>query len=255
MRDVCATIWDASVVLAHHLDAELGARGGAAGSGDGGVTGPARCAATGTGMRVVELGAGTGLPGIVAALHGAHVALTDLSDALAITQRCVAAAVASSHCPPGRLEALPFAWGSSLDQLDVDCRARAGAGAGGTAKAMAMDGGGGGEGEGEGKREEEVVKRDEELLVLGADVVYNDVHVQALVDSIIALLRSRGAGEPSRARAIISYEQRRRDMQMTFFELLHAGGCVCTRLRSALLDDAAQTARVFVYSVAMQGAR
>ena len=66
MRDVASTIWDASVVLAHFLDGELGARG--AGARDTGAVS----------LRVVELGAGTGLPGIVASLLGARVALTDL---------------------------------------------------------------------------------------------------------------------------------------------------------------------------------
>lgn len=63
-------LWDAGVVLAqyvHSLGASL------------------------KGARVVELGAGTGAPGLVAALHGAAVTLTDRPRALPLLRRNAAA--------------------------------------------------------------------------------------------------------------------------------------------------------------------
>lgn len=64
-------LWPSAIALAHDLHARAGARGGTLG-----------------GLRVLELGAGTGLPGIVAASLGATVVQTDRHEgALAICRR------------------------------------------------------------------------------------------------------------------------------------------------------------------------
>eukprot|EP00752_Nemacystus_decipiens_P017897 g16046.t1 len=62
VADVGSVVWDAEVLLAHYLDQAYGSRL--------------------RGMRVLEVGAGTGLAGIVAARLGASVALTDQSKML-----------------------------------------------------------------------------------------------------------------------------------------------------------------------------
>ncbi|CAM9446352.1 unnamed protein product [Scytosiphon promiscuus] len=62
VADVGSIVWDAEIVLAHYLDQAYGYRL--------------------SGMRVLELGAGTGLAGIVAARLGASVVLTDQSKLL-----------------------------------------------------------------------------------------------------------------------------------------------------------------------------
>ncbi|XP_025904875.1 protein N-lysine methyltransferase METTL21A isoform X2 [Nothoprocta perdicaria] len=88
---VAAVVWDAAVVLSTFLEAgsiDLRDR------------------------HVLELGAGTGLPGIVAALLGARVTLTDRADALELLEANV-----RDNLPP---EALPraavreLAWGQGL---------------------------------------------------------------------------------------------------------------------------------------------
>ena len=55
-------VWDASLALAHYVATELCREGGLRGS------------------RVVELGAGTGVPGLAAAKLGANVVVTDRCD-------------------------------------------------------------------------------------------------------------------------------------------------------------------------------
>ncbi|CAM9536576.1 unnamed protein product, partial [Hapterophycus canaliculatus] len=62
VADVGSIVWDAEIILAHYLDQAYGSRL--------------------SGMRVLELGAGTGLAGIVAARLGASVVLTDQSKLL-----------------------------------------------------------------------------------------------------------------------------------------------------------------------------
>eukprot|EP00903_Cladosiphon_okamuranus_P011205 g10573.t1 len=67
VADVGSVVWDAEVLLAHYLDQAYGPRL--------------------NGMRVLELGSGTGLAGIVAARLGASVALTDQSKILPTLER------------------------------------------------------------------------------------------------------------------------------------------------------------------------
>ena len=89
-------LWDAAVVLAHHVHCMAQVLRGA---------------------RVVELGAGTGLPGLAAARLGAHVTLTDRARALPLLRRnaeCNGLEVAVLELewgctPPEWSEAQPFA--------------------------------------------------------------------------------------------------------------------------------------------------
>jgi hypothetical protein len=110
--------------------------------------------------------------------------------------------------------------------------------------------------------------------VLGADIVYNEEYIGELIASLLALLRCGGTtsssdddagcdhggidsigggcgGAVRETQALISYEQRRRDMQASFFEKLRAAGCDCERQHSPMLDHAALVARVFVYKVTL----
>ncbi|XP_035661185.1 protein N-lysine methyltransferase METTL21A-like [Branchiostoma floridae] len=71
---VAAVVWDAAVVLGEYLETEV----------------------TLTDQTVVELGAGTGLTGMVAALQGAKVTITEREMALASLRRNI-----KSNIPPG----------------------------------------------------------------------------------------------------------------------------------------------------------
>uniref|UniRef100_A0A3P9HTH0 EEF1A lysine methyltransferase 3 n=1 Tax=Oryzias latipes TaxID=8090 RepID=A0A3P9HTH0_ORYLA len=63
------------------------------------------------GMRIIELGAGTGLVGILAARLGAEVTLTDLPLALPQLQANVSANTLSSGWPSTEPAVLPLSWG------------------------------------------------------------------------------------------------------------------------------------------------
>eukprot|EP00240_Pyramimonas_obovata_P013365 CAMPEP_0118944818 /NCGR_PEP_ID=MMETSP1169-20130426/41078_1 /TAXON_ID=36882 /ORGANISM="Pyramimonas obovata, Strain CCMP722" /LENGTH=232 /DNA_ID=CAMNT_0006890383 /DNA_START=391 /DNA_END=1085 /DNA_ORIENTATION=- len=79
-------LWDASALMAHHLAERV----------DGSLSD----------ARVIEIGAGLGLPGIVAALQGAHVTLTD-------KERCVDLLWlnAEANGVADRVEVVAFEWG------------------------------------------------------------------------------------------------------------------------------------------------
>ncbi|RVE72724.1 hypothetical protein OJAV_G00041000 [Oryzias javanicus] len=68
------------------------------------------------GKRIIELGAGTGLVGILAARLGAEVTLTDLPLALPQLQANVSANTLSSGWPSAEPAVLPLSWGE--DHLD-----------------------------------------------------------------------------------------------------------------------------------------
>ncbi|PWA32137.1 protein N-lysine methyltransferase METTL21A [Gambusia affinis] len=91
---VAAVVWDAAVVMCMYL--ELGA-------------------VELKGKKVVELGAGTGLVGIVAALLGAHVTITDREPALEF----LSANVAANLPPPaGDLVVVSeLTWGQGLERF------------------------------------------------------------------------------------------------------------------------------------------
>lgn len=96
-------LWDASLVLAQHVATSLGAE-------------PLR------GARVVELGAGCGLPSLVAARLGASVVLTDRPRALPLLRlNCSTNAVVAEVCELEWGRALPVACASPALVLAADC--------------------------------------------------------------------------------------------------------------------------------------
>ncbi|KAG1934371.1 EEF1A lysine methyltransferase 3-like [Pimephales promelas] len=70
-----------------------------------------------SGKRIIELGAGTGLVGIVAARLGAHVTITDLPLALAQIERNVACNTPLSGWPSGAPAVCPLSWGRDLHRF------------------------------------------------------------------------------------------------------------------------------------------
>ena len=87
-------VWDASIVLAEHLLGRFG------------TCGLVDCSA-------IELGAGAGLPGIVAAIQGARVILTDKAFVLPLMD-ANATLNAPEHVASGLLWAEPILWGQRL---------------------------------------------------------------------------------------------------------------------------------------------
>ncbi|MEQ2256233.1 Methyltransferase-like protein 21A [Ilyodon furcidens] len=93
---VAAVVWDAAVVMCMYL--ELGA-------------------VELKGMKAIELGAGTGLVGIVAALLGAHVTITDREAALEFLSANV-----NANLPPQSRDSvavLELTWGQGLERFPV----------------------------------------------------------------------------------------------------------------------------------------
>eukprot|EP00041_Stephanoeca_diplocostata_P021937 m.519351 g.519351 ORF g.519351 m.519351 type:complete len:286 (+) comp21944_c0_seq3:370-1227(+) len=90
-------LWDASYVLTRYLELHVGKVYFA-------------------GKKCLELGAGTGLPGIVAGMLGASVILTDVSEALPLLHKnCdMAKARANAHIPPTKLDikVQHYRWGT-----------------------------------------------------------------------------------------------------------------------------------------------
>ncbi|KAM6348702.1 LOW QUALITY PROTEIN: protein N-lysine methyltransferase METTL21A [Alca torda] len=90
---VAAVVWDAAVVLCAYLEI-------------GGID---------LSRSVIELGAGTGLLGIVATLLGAHVTITDRAAALEFLESNVQANLPSELCPRAVVKELT--WGKDLDNF------------------------------------------------------------------------------------------------------------------------------------------
>ncbi|XP_003561244.3 protein-lysine methyltransferase METTL21D [Brachypodium distachyon] len=101
-----AVVWDSAVVLAkflEHAAADTGALKGLRGG------------------RALELGAGCGLVGIVAALLGARVVATDLHDRLRLLAKNIEQNLDSSSCwGGGSAQAAELVWGDEDPVLDDD---------------------------------------------------------------------------------------------------------------------------------------
>jgi hypothetical protein len=63
------------------------------------------------GLRVVDLGTGTGVVGLAAAVRGARVALTDLPDVLSLARANAAAAAPAVKLAGGEITVAPLVWG------------------------------------------------------------------------------------------------------------------------------------------------
>ncbi|KAJ8258925.1 hypothetical protein COCON_G00179370 [Conger conger] len=94
---VAAQVWDAALCLCRYFD-HLDLKG----------------------KRVVELGAGTGIAGILAARLGAEVTLTDLPHAVPQLQKNVSANMPRSGWPFATPTVLPLSWGLDQEQFASD---------------------------------------------------------------------------------------------------------------------------------------
>jgi predicted nicotinamide N-methyase len=202
-------VWDASVVLARHLDAaaHLQPRPPA-------LRAVARC---------VELGSGTGLAGIAAAAClQVPVVLTDLSEVLPALRKSVEMNAELAHL----LDVRPLDWRDAARdaaqalQLHV---ARAGRGA-----AADLPGSACGADE-EGAPRVCDVRRaecEEAVLVLAADCVWLAGLVQPLLDTLSALIStssasasaSASAGARSELRLLLAYKSRSKQVDGLLFE-------------------------------------
>ncbi|KAM6979446.1 EEF1A lysine methyltransferase 3-like [Aplochiton taeniatus] len=96
---VAAPVWDAAVHLCRHFEEKLfGLKG----------------------KRIIELGAGTGIVGILAARLGADVTLTDLPIAVSQLQKNVLANVPSSGWPSVPPNVRPLSWGQDQHRFPSD---------------------------------------------------------------------------------------------------------------------------------------
>ncbi|XP_036387760.1 EEF1A lysine methyltransferase 3-like [Megalops cyprinoides] len=96
---VAAPVWDAALCLCRHLEQQsLDLRG----------------------KRVIELGAGTGIVGILAARLGAEVTLTDLPYAVPQLEKNVLANVPPAGWPSAAPTVAPLSWGLDQTQFPVD---------------------------------------------------------------------------------------------------------------------------------------
>ncbi|EDV23494.1 uncharacterized protein TRIADDRAFT_58173 [Trichoplax adhaerens] len=96
--DVGCVVWDAALVLAKYL--ELGHEKGSEDI---------------NGKKVIELGAGTGIVGLCAAIIGANVVITDLPQFLPLMQLNIDNNKSSIHS--GHIEASVLSWNDEIDKL------------------------------------------------------------------------------------------------------------------------------------------
>ncbi|XP_060684447.1 protein-lysine methyltransferase METTL21D isoform X1 [Hemiscyllium ocellatum] len=97
--DVGCVVWDAALVLAKYLETSSFYRDGLH---------------TFTGKSVVELGSGTGLVGLMAAVLGAHVTITDLEDMQELLNINISD---NKHLVTGSIDAKVLKWGESVKDL------------------------------------------------------------------------------------------------------------------------------------------
>uniref|UniRef100_S4RP52 Valosin containing protein lysine (K) methyltransferase n=1 Tax=Petromyzon marinus TaxID=7757 RepID=S4RP52_PETMA len=101
--DVGCVVWDAAIVLAKYLETDaFRLRGG---------EGERSCL---RGRRVLELGAGTGAVGLVAASCGAYVTLTDLPQFMDLIETNIKD---NSALLKGRAQAKVLEWGKSIEEF------------------------------------------------------------------------------------------------------------------------------------------
>eukprot|EP01117_Protostelium_nocturnum_P001965 TRINITY_DN1261_c0_g1_i1.p1 TRINITY_DN1261_c0_g1~~TRINITY_DN1261_c0_g1_i1.p1 ORF type:complete len:247 (-),score=84.98 TRINITY_DN1261_c0_g1_i1:285-1025(-) len=92
-KSIAKTVWDSSIVLSKYFQKEFN-QGKA------------------IGLKALEIGCGCGLPGIVLALLGSNVVLTDLEETLEITRRNITVNALDENA-----KALEYKWGENSDHL------------------------------------------------------------------------------------------------------------------------------------------
>ncbi|XP_031565488.1 protein-lysine methyltransferase METTL21D-like [Actinia tenebrosa] len=95
--DVGCVVWDAAIVLEKYLETE-------------GFLNKRQM----KGKRAIELGAGTGLVGLVASVLGADVVCTDLQDIIPLIELNI---ITNKHLVTGSLSAAVLKWGEDVSQL------------------------------------------------------------------------------------------------------------------------------------------
>ncbi|BDA41071.1 probable protein N-lysine methyltransferase METTL21A at C-terminar half [Coccomyxa sp. Obi] len=120
-------VWESGIALAEYLSCHLGVELG--------------------GRQALELGSGTGIVGITAALLGAHVVLTDRADTLPLLQRNVQVHAEAISRAGGSADVAELAWGGPIEDA---CRGPF-------------------------------------SLIVGADLVYTAADVQPLLSTLSAL--------------------------------------------------------------------
>ncbi|ETW01831.1 hypothetical protein H310_06402 [Aphanomyces invadans] len=191
IADVGGTVWDASIVLSHYLDS-LGTT-------------------VLQGKSLVELGAGTAVPSIVASRLGARAVATDMKQVLLYTEMAIRGNCDQLH-RNGRIRWQELIWGASGVGLEA-------------LKSTAYD------------------------YIVGADIVYNVEFFEDLIETLLALcpMALDHVEHPHPTTILLCFEQRRRNLTPLWAAMeMHFHVDMVT---SPMLDACRHEANVFLYQL------